>query len=197
MVGLLVCSIPIFSLLFMGGAFDYLKVVNSAQALVYYSLGLSCVALTRVLAPAFYALEDTKTPVITAFIAFLLNLCFSLVLMGPLKHGGLALATTLSATANMLLLLWFLRRKLGSISGSSVMKSAVKAVMASLPMALLAWYACSFIDWSQAGHKVEKMLVLGTVIMISAVLYLLAARLLRAEEIVAALALLQKKMGKR
>ena len=134
MAGLLVCSTPIFSLLFMGGEFDYAKAVNSAQALLYYSLGLSFVAMTRVLAPAFYALKDTRTPVWTAFIAFLLNVVFSLLLMGPLLHGGLALATTLSALANMLLLLWFLRRKIGPFGGRRILFCGIKSLAASIPM---------------------------------------------------------------
>src|SRR6185369_4092182 len=124
MAGLMVCSTPIFSLIFMGGAFDYATAVNSALALMYYSIGLSFVALTRVLAPVFYALKDTKTPVYTAFAAFIINLCFSLALMGPLKHGGLALATTLSAFCNMLLLLWLLKRKIGHFGGKSIILTA-------------------------------------------------------------------------
>src|SRR6185369_14666624 len=140
MAGLMVCTTPIFSLLFMGGKFDYAMAVSSAQALFYYSVGLSFVALTRVLAPAFFALKDTKTPVWTAFAAFLLNLGFSLILMGPLKHGGLALASTLSACCNMLMLLWFLRRKIGPFGGRRILVSALKSVTAALPMAMAVYY---------------------------------------------------------
>ena len=157
MAGLLACSTPIFSLLFMGGEFDYAKAVNSAQALLYYSLGLSFVAMTRVLAPAFYALKDTRTPVWTAFIAFLLNVVFSLVLMKPLLHGGLALATTLSALANMLLLLWFLRRKIGRFGGRGILSSGVKSLVASIPMTVVVYYACQWADWSLSGHKLSKL----------------------------------------
>ena len=83
MAGLMVCSTPIFSLIFMGGAFDYGTVVNSAAALLYYSLGLSFVALTRVLAPVFYALKDTKTPVI--YGAYRL---YSQLLLEPCHDGA-------------------------------------------------------------------------------------------------------------
>ena len=120
MAGLMVCSTPIFSLLFMGGAFDYNKAVNCAVALFYYAMGLSLVALVRVLVPAFYALQDTRTPVKVAFVAFILNLLFSLALMGPLLHGGLALASTLSALCQMAMLLYLLRGKIGRNSGGGV-----------------------------------------------------------------------------
>lgn len=197
MAGLMACSTPIFSLIFMGGAFDYAKVVNSAQALLYYSLGLSFVAMTRVLAPAFYALKDTKTPVVTAFIAFLLNLLLSLALMGPLKHGGLALASTLSACGNMLMLLWFLRRKTGPFGGTAILRTAVKSLAGSVPMAVSVLYVCSLIDWTQAGHKILKGTVLGAAIAAGTCIYMIAVRLLRTEEALEAVSMFKKKLGKR
>jgi putative peptidoglycan lipid II flippase len=196
MAGLMVCSIPVFSLLFMGGAFDYSTVVNCALALLYYSVGLSFVALTRVLAPVFYALKDTKTPVYTALIAFIVNFCLSLALMGPLKHGGLALASTLSALCNMLMLFWYLRRKIGPFGGRSIMLTAVKSGVAAFPLAVAVWYGCSFVDWSQSGQKVLKGSVLGGTIICGCVLYMLAARMLHSEEAMEAVSLLRKKFKK-
>ncbi|MBL0226367.1 MAG: murein biosynthesis integral membrane protein MurJ [Geobacteraceae bacterium] len=196
MAGLLVCSTPIFSLLFMGGEFDYAKAVNSAQALLYYSLGLSFVAMTRVLAPAFYALKDTRTPVWTAFVAFLLNVVFSLVLMKPLLHGGLALATTLSALANMLLLLWFLRRKIGSFGGRRIISCGVKSLLASIPMTVTVYYACHWIDWSLSGQKLIKLSVLGGAIGLGVLVYTAFSRLLRSEEAVELLSILRRKLGR-
>jgi len=195
MAGLLACSTPIFSLLFMGGAFDYAKAVNSAQALLYYSLGLSFVAMTRVLAPAFYALKDTRTPVWTAFVAFLLNVFFSLLLMKPLLHGGLALATTLSALANMLLLLWFLRRKIGPFGGRSIMLCGLKALAASIPMIVTVHYACQWADWSLSGHKLTKLIVLGGAIGSGIIVYVALARLLRSDEALEMIAILRRKLG--
>ncbi len=196
MAGLMACSTPVFSLIFMGGAFNYETVANSALALMYYSMGLSFVALTRVLAPVFYALKDTKTPVYAAFISFVINFCVSIALMGPLKHGGLALATTVSAFCNMLLLFWFLRRKLGAFDGSRIMRTALKSTAASLPMATAVWYSCSFVDWSQAGHKLLKGSVLGGSILCGFILYMVTVKLLRSEEALDAVALLRRKLKK-
>jgi putative peptidoglycan lipid II flippase len=194
MAGLIVCSTPIFCLIFMGGAFDYAKAVNSAQALMYYSLGLSFVAMTRVLAPAFYALKDTRTPVWTALVAFLLNLGFSLALMGPLKHGGLALATTFSACGNMLLLLWFLRRRIGAFGGRGIMQCGIKSLVASLPMAATVWYLCSFTDWSMSGQKMIKGLILAGAIFSGVAIYAVCVRLLRTEEAVEAITIIRRKL---
>lgn len=197
MAGLMVCATPIFSLIFMRGAFDYVQAVSSAQALYYYSLGLSFVALTRVLAPAFYALKDTKTPVWCAMAAFLLNLGFSLWLMGPLKHGGLALATTLSAFGNMLLLFWFLRRKIGAFGGTRIIRCGIKSFIAAIPMALVVYYICSLYDWSQAGHSFFKACVLGGAVVAGMIIYAVCARILKAEEALDAIGMIRRKLGRK
>jgi putative peptidoglycan lipid II flippase len=182
MVGLMVCATPIFTLLFMGGEFDYLKAVNCASALVYYSVGLSMVAMVRVLAPAFYSLKDTRTPVIVALIAFVCNLLFSLMLMGPLRHGGLALASSLSALVNMGFLLFLLRRKIGNIGGRRILTTAGKTILASIPTLLVAACGVRLIDWSLAGQKLAKAGVLGGTVAAGVGAYLAAAYLLRIQE---------------
>ena len=182
MAGLMVCATPIFSLLFMGGEFDYVKAVNCAVALVYYSLGLSFVAMVRVLVPAFYAQQDTRTPVVTAFIAFLLNFLFSLLLMGPLLHGGLALASSLSALCNMGMLIYYLRRKIGPFGGRRILLTGGKTLLASVPMVLAAGWGVRLYDWSLTGHKLMKGTVLGGTIVVGVGTFLVTAHLLRIDE---------------
>jgi putative peptidoglycan lipid II flippase len=194
MAGLLVCSTPIFTLLFMGGEFDYQKAVNSAVALFYYSWGLSFVALVRVLVPAFYALKDTRTPVIIAFIAFVLNVAFSLALMGPLLHGGLALATTLSAVCNMALLLYFLHRKIGAFGLRKISLAGARILVASLPMALAVSWGMGRIDWSRPGEKILKASVLAGSISVGIAIFLACAYLFRCEEVGKTVELLRRRL---
>jgi putative peptidoglycan lipid II flippase len=194
MIGLMVCSTPIFTLLFMGGEFDYGKAVNSAEALFYYSFGLTFVALSRVLVPAFYALKDTRTPVITAFFSFIINLGMSLALMGPLLHGGLALATTISAFANMSLLLYFLRRKVGRFGGRALFATGGKVLLASLPMALLVSYGMRLIDWSRPGEKLLKSAALGGSVTMGILVFVMCAHLLRCPEVSFAVEMVRKKL---
>ncbi len=197
MVGLMVCATPIFTLLFMGGEFDYVKAVRAAEALRYYSLGLAVVALVRVLIPAFYALKDTRTPVITAFISFVLNAVLSLLLMGPLLHGGLALATTLSSAGNMALLFFLLRKKIGPFGGGRILASGVRTLIAAIPMGFLVRYGMGLTDWSLSGQKVLKAGVLGGSIGAGVLLFLLTAHLLGCEEVTDARALIGRKFRKR
>jgi putative peptidoglycan lipid II flippase len=197
MVGLIFCSTPIFSLLFMGGAFDYAKAVNCGVALCYYSLGLAFVALVRVLVPAFYALKDTRTPVMIAFVAFMLNLLFSLLLMGPLKHGGLALASSLSALGNMGLLLWFLRKKIGPFGARAIAVSGLKGMVASIPMGASVYWILRLGDWSRVGGKLVKGGVLGTAIVVGIAIFLVTAHLLACEEARDVTGMLKRKVLRR
>jgi putative peptidoglycan lipid II flippase len=196
LVGLLVCAEPLMALLFMGGEFDHAMALQSAKALIYYSLGLSCVALVRVLAPAFYALQDTKTPVATAFIAFLLNLGLSLWLMGPLLHGGLALASSLSALANMTLLCWLLWRKVGFLGGRRIVRTALTALAASLPAGAAAWWATGLVDWSQAGQKLVKAGGLSLAVLLAVGCYSLVMYLFRSEEMLEFGTIIRRKLGR-
>jgi putative peptidoglycan lipid II flippase len=180
--GLLVCATPIFALLFMGGEFTYDKAVQCGQALFYYSLGLSLVALVRVLVPAFYSLKDTRTPVLIAFAAFLLNLVCSLLLMGPLRHGGLALASSLSALGNLLLLGYYLRRKIGPFGGRAIGLAGGKALLASLPMAAVVSLIVRQLNWASQGEKLLKSAVMAGAVGVGVGCYLLAAHLLKSEE---------------
>lgn len=195
MAGLLACSTPIFSLLLMGGNFDFTKAEKSAEALFYYSLGLVFVAMVRVLVPAFYALKDTATPVKIAFVAFILNVVFSLVLMKPLLHGGLALASSLSALFNMALLLYCLRRKIGRFGGRGIAVAGLKTAAASIPMFLVVWWGLHLTDWSVKGHKLFKAASLGVFITAGILVFLLCAHFIHCEEVREVAKLLRRRRG--
>ncbi|MCL2760406.1 MAG: murein biosynthesis integral membrane protein MurJ [Desulfuromonadales bacterium] len=196
MIGLMVTATPIFSFVYMGGVFTYAKAVQCSIALFYYSIGLAFVAMVRVLAPAFYALKDTRTPVFVAFIAFLLNFMFSLLLMRPLLHGGLALASSLSAFANMLLLLYMLRRKIGRLGIRKMISSVWKSVLAGLPAGLVAYLIVNLYDWSQTGAKFHKGFVLGSGIMAAIIIYIALSLLLKSEEAVALIKFIRNKFSR-
>ncbi|HET6420277.1 MAG TPA: murein biosynthesis integral membrane protein MurJ [Geobacteraceae bacterium] len=182
MAGLLACSTPIFSLLFMGGNFDFAKAEKTAAALSFYSLGLVFVAMVRVLVPAFYSLRDTATPVKIAFVAFVLNAAFSLILMKPLLHGGLALASSLSSMFNMALLLYYLRRKIGCFGGRGIMLAGLKTIAAAIPMFMAVRWGVHLINWSINGEKLFKASALVAIVTGGIMIFLFCAYLIRCEE---------------
>ena len=102
---------PLIATLFGYGEVTDRDVIMSAQSLRAYSAGLLAFMLIKVLAPGFFAREDIRTPVRIGVIAMVANMVFNLILVFPLAHAGLALATSLSAWLNGFLLWRGLRRK--------------------------------------------------------------------------------------
>ena len=79
----------------------------------------------------FYALQDTRTPVEMAVVAILANIVLGVALMGPLQHGGLALATSLASMLNLILLTRVLRRRLGALGWRGIAVSTAKTICCS------------------------------------------------------------------
>ena len=136
MVGLIVLRDPIVALLFKRGAFDTETARLTSDALLYYALGLWAFSAVRIVVPTFYAMQDTRTPVKTATIAIAANILLGMALMGPMKHCGLALATSLASMVNLVLLVAVLRNKLGVIRWRLIFSSLLKTLIAAGIMAL-------------------------------------------------------------
>ena len=104
MLGLIILSVPILSTLFFRGEFTGTDIIKTSHSLMAYAVGLLGFVLVKVLASAYYARQDTRTPVRIAVIAMLTNLILNIALISSLHHAGLALATALAAILNAALL---------------------------------------------------------------------------------------------
>lgn len=172
-VGIAVLALPITSVLFLRGAYSFADCEQTATALAAYAVGLWSVSMVRLFAPAFYALGDTQMPVKAAAAAFVANLIVSLVLMGPvdpgtstvgaliaqltsamaladLRHVGLALATSVAATVNLVLLVVWLRRRL-PLDAARLLPSLLRSLAASLAMIPPVLYLQALVDWETAS----------------------------------------------
>lgn len=138
--GLIILGEPIIQVLLERGDFNANSTQMTNQALFFYLLGLWAYSGIRILLPAFYALQDTKTPVKIAFVTFLVNMIVALVLMGPLKHGGIALALSVSSSVQFLLLFLFIKRKVHLPNLNRVLFSVIKSAFASVVMGFGVWY---------------------------------------------------------
>ncbi len=134
MTGLIILREPIVRLLFQRGAFDPATTRLTAVALLYYAVGLWAFSGVRIVVATFYALQDTKTPVKIAVISLLVNIVLSLLLMGPMRHGGLALATSLASGVNLILLILALKKRLGRIGAHGILRSLFKSTASSAIM---------------------------------------------------------------
>ncbi len=142
-IGLIVLSVPITKTLFERGRFDRYSTLITANALMFYSIGLFSYSGIKILVSCFYSLKDTLTPVKIAGASLLLNLVLNAVLIFPLKIGGLALAASISGIFNFLALFFILRKKIGFLDGRRIFNSFLKVLAAGLAMAIVI-YICAF-----------------------------------------------------
>jgi len=181
--GLFAVSVPVFSLFFQRGEFDYVSTLKTADALQYYVLGLWAVGGVKIVVPAFYSLKDMKTPVRAAAAAFVVNVVFSLLLMGHLLHAGLAVATTLSAVVNLGILLYVIRGKVGPVINKSVVISFFKSLTGAVLTGLVAYTVASVGNWEVDGVNPEKCIVLLLAVAAGITVYFLSSFILKSEEV--------------
>lgn len=110
-VALILLAEPLVATIFQYGAFTAYDVIMAGQSLVAFSIGLPGLILVKVLAPGFFARQDTRTPARVAVISVSVNIVMSLLLFKPMAHVGLALAVSIAAYVNCGLLFWYLRRE--------------------------------------------------------------------------------------
>jgi putative peptidoglycan lipid II flippase len=220
-VGIMTLAVPITSVLFRRGAFGGEQVVLTAQALLTFGVGLWSVSMVRLIVPAFYALEDTRTPVVTAAGAFVANCCFSILLMGPvaasgdsrvgdaiaaatqavslfdLRHAGLALSTSLSATVNLVLLGTFLRRRIGALGIADLSSSFLRSLVASAAMVLPVRAVAGLVDWVGNAGLLARGATLGAAIAVGVAVFAIVAGVLGGSEVQAITRLVRSRLGRR
>jgi putative peptidoglycan lipid II flippase len=175
-VGLTVLSLPICAVLFFHGAFAEQAVRDAAQALRWMVLGLWAVAAARLLTSCLYALQDTRTPLLAAIVAFFASVIFGVMFMGhirpqpdsgtlvqffaalseritigQLEAGGLALASSLAAMVNVLFLGAILIRRLKKFPWGAWLSSLMWSVLGATVMIGPVWWIEQQIDWLDRG----------------------------------------------
>jgi putative peptidoglycan lipid II flippase len=181
LVGLIVLGEPIVSVLFQRGRFTFIDTQQTAYALTWYSVGLWAFSGLKVVTQAFYSLKDTKTPLWISLAAVAANLIFGVLLMGPMAHGGLALATSLAAALNVGLLLGILIKRLEGFPWQELMWSTLRICLASLIMGAVAYQFSRAGNWS-SGIAGSNLIILTAGITSGLISFALSAYLLRCRE---------------
>src|SRR5665648_461690 len=136
-VGLIVLKDSLIRLIYEHGMFSRVATNMTASALLYYSIGLFAYACARLITMSFYALKDTKTPVkIGIFIVFI-NIALDLILVKYLAHSGLALATSVAAILNLIILLKVLQGKIGDFELKSQLSFLIKIIISSIFLGII------------------------------------------------------------
>ncbi|MCB5186263.1 murein biosynthesis integral membrane protein MurJ [Methylobacillus gramineus] len=170
-VALAVLSVPLVTALFHYGAFSEHDVWMTRQALMAYSLGLLGLILVKVLAPAFYARQNIKTPVKIAMFTLVATQLMNLVFIGPFKHAGLALAIGLGACINASLLYYHLRKAGTYQPQTGWGLFLLRLLFAVAVMAIALWWAAGDSSLWMHYHLLAKLSHLAGLVVLGAVVY--------------------------
>jgi len=174
-VALMLLAGPLLASLFQYGEFDARDVEMSARSLMAFALGLTAFMLIKVLAPGFYARQDTRSPVKYGLIAMGVNTALVLILVWPLAHAGLALATSLAAFLNAGLLFFNLRRRDIYQPQAGWTTFLLQLAVANLVMGGVLWFGTGNLEsWTQAATG-DRLWHLSGLIVAGGSSYLLAA----------------------
>ncbi len=193
-LGLILLRQPITALMLQYGKFTAASTQLISWALLWYAAGLVGHCVVEIMSRAFYAMHDTKTPVLVGVVAMALNVGFSLLFtswfarLGWMPHGGLALANSL-ATGLEAASLWILmRRRLGGLEGSRVLKGSAQSVLATAAMVLV------IVGWLGLTSTRQAWLVGGGGVLIGSLVYGLVVLALRVPEVYSVLNLLKRRL---
>jgi len=170
-VALALLAVPLISTLFHYGEFSVEDVLMTRRALVAYSIGLVGLILVKVLAPGFYARQNIRTPVKIAVITLVATQLMNLVLVGPLKHAGLALAIGLGACLNAGLLYYKLRQHRIYQPQPEWARFSCKLALALLVMAAALWGATGSEYWWLVAPWQQRMAGLVGMVCLGATVY--------------------------
>ena len=183
MVALIVSAIPIVHGIFEHGAFTPADTRGTAAVLMAFSAGVPAYVLIKVLTPGFYARSDTKTPLRLALWSMLVNLIGNLILIWPLAHIGVGVATAIAAWVNVALL-WFTLRKRGHIAvDTRLRQKAWRIVVSAVAMGIALFFGNELIEDQLGTGLWRRIAVLSILVSAGGAVYALAILLFGAYRI--------------
>ncbi len=184
-VGLIVLSRPIVGVIFQRGEFTANDTEQTALALSFYCFGLAAYAAIKTLTPAFYALDDVRVPVVISVFSIMLNYGLNRLFLERMEwgHWALALSTSLVATLNFLLLLLFMRAKIGGIEGWRLLTAVLKIGFASAVMGLVCKAVETAVGLQWGETFLPRLLTLLVAVPLGVVLLYTLCRLMKLQEL--------------
>ena len=167
------------------------------RLLSLYALGLSAYSANKILVPVFYALDDTRFPVVASFLSVMINIVFINLLIDHFQHRAIALSMSCSMLISFFFLGIVLYKKMCGFSLSSLFKGLVKVCLGTLCMSIFLFFSRAAFASRLTGTVLEQVVTLTGIILGAALLYFLAIYLLRLEELVMLTEKLRKKLAER
>ncbi|MCU0662907.1 MAG: murein biosynthesis integral membrane protein MurJ [Myxococcota bacterium] len=182
MVGLIALSEPIMTVMYERGMFTHEDTLATARALTWQAVGICSIALLRQTVPVFYAMEQTRAPVLMGVVYILAYVAVALPLMPPLGHVGLCIALSAAATVQALGLVLLLRRRIGKLGMKATLFSWLRTLLCCGPLFAAAHFVSAQGDWEQGGNSGRNLAVLGAAVVSGGAAFAVAAMLLKVPE---------------
>ena len=176
--GVMILAEPVVRLLFERGAFTAGDTRRTAECLQMYAICFTGGSINALIVRAFYAIKNTRAPAAVSALAVCVNIALNFLLIGPLQHRGLALATGIATTVSMLLLTVLLRRSLGALGLTSELRELAKTTLATLIMAAAVWVGNRYLP-VMTGSALQGAAWTACLVLSGAALYLTAHAVLR------------------
>ncbi len=198
-VGLAVLGHAMIAVVYQGGRFEPYDTQQTAVALTYYAIGLAGYSAIKVLNPAFYALNDARTPMIVSLSSILINYCtaYSLLKYTGMGHAGLALSTSAVALFGFVALFLVMRRRIGGIYGWNLLTSTLRILGASAVMGAGVWYVSRQLALWLGTSRLALLAELGVSLLIGVVLFYFLCRAARVPELELAVNAISGPLGRR
>jgi len=181
--GLAFLAKPIIRLIFEHGRFNAQDTVHTAEALIYYAVGLFAYSSVKIIVPVFYALKDTKFPVIASFLTVACNVAFVSLTLDIFQHKAIAFSTSITMIFNFVFLSAVLFRKVGGYDLKALLRSFLKIVLASLIMGLSAYYLYQGLGLILNTEGIyDQFIALALVILAAVLIYFFLIRWLGIQE---------------
>ncbi len=195
-IGLMLLAGPIIHIIFERGAFTAFDTLATANTLTLYAIGLFAYSANKILVPVFYALEDTKYPLIAAFIAVAANILIINLTIDSLQHLAIALSTSCSMILNFLFLSTVLYWKTGGYSVSYLARGLLKIIGAGSVMTVFLFWSRDFFAIQLAGGLFQACAVLLIIIAAAAALYGVLLHLMGLQELTAVTSKIREKFSR-
>ncbi len=208
--GLVVLGEPIIRLIYARGAFRESDVPMTAYALAAYAIGLTGYAAIKILSPAFYALDDAKTPMIIALCSIAVNAVACYFFMDLFSnfgvtpeypngygHVGVALATSCVALVNFFALALMMKKRIGRINGGEIFASFIKIAIASAAMSVVCWFSYQYLTSLFAVKPFFIKLIEAFVpIILGGITFLIVAKIVGVNELNKLTSMISRKLKK-
>ena len=193
-VGMAVLSVPIVRAMYMQGEFTLANMDLTADALVFYCIGLLGYGAQHALNRGFYAIQDTKSPVVINVGIIFVNIVLSIVLSKIMDYRGLALAYSIAGLLSIVALLWGLNRKVGKLGGRRIIISCIKSTISAAVMGIGVYLTAQFLEnWWDMTFKWAQITQVIIAVIVGVIIYSLMAYLLKMEEMKEALKIIKRK----